>query len=270
MKAKVKSYKLPEGTNIAFWRWITPNTIAMVTQTAVMHWTMDGDSAPVKVFDRHGSLANSQIINYQASADGKWLLLVGISQGANSSINGNMQLYSVDKRVSQPLQGHAGCFASVHVNNEATARNVFCFIEKKPQQQPKLFVMQVGQGGEGSPFKIPPQPVTFAPEAANDFPVSLIVSRKHDILFLITKARSFPTSLACCCPPHVRAHTRLSLATYSTNVAKPAHRSFAVWLPVFVRRAHGADHIPQPHKRGHYLCDMPERRPQRLAWHYCP
>ena len=137
MKAKVKSYKMPDGTNIAFWRWITPKTIAMVTQTSVLHWTMDGDADPVKIFDRHGPLANSQIINYQASSDGKWLLLVGISQGANSSINGNMQLYSVDKHVSQPLQGHAGCFASVRVNKEVTARNVFCFIEKKPQQQPK-------------------------------------------------------------------------------------------------------------------------------------
>ena len=30
--------------------------------------------------------------------------------GANQSIDGYMQLYNTELRVSQPLQGHAGCF----------------------------------------------------------------------------------------------------------------------------------------------------------------
>ena len=41
-----------------------------------------GDSAPVKMFDRTPNLSGSQIINYRASPDEKWLVLVGIAPGA--------------------------------------------------------------------------------------------------------------------------------------------------------------------------------------------
>ena len=41
-----------------------------------------GDSAPVKVFDRSPGLQGCQIINYRASPDHKWLVLVGIAPGA--------------------------------------------------------------------------------------------------------------------------------------------------------------------------------------------
>lgn len=65
--------------DVVFWKWITVNTVGLVTETAVFHWSMEGDSQPVKVFDRHASLAGSQIINYRADSDEKWLFLVGIS-----------------------------------------------------------------------------------------------------------------------------------------------------------------------------------------------
>ena len=51
----------------------------------------------MKMFDRHASLASCQIINYRASHDQKWLLLIGIS-AAQGRVSGNMQLYSVDRK----------------------------------------------------------------------------------------------------------------------------------------------------------------------------
>ena len=189
-KQKLKSHKLGDDEKVAFWRWISPNTIAIVTSTSVFHWDMQGgSSSPVHVFDRHASLANCQIINYRASPDGKWLLVVGIAQGANQSIDGFMQLYSTAKQVSQPLQGHAGCFTLIKVGSEPTPRQVFCFVEKKAGQGPKLYVMEVGKDKDapGGVFKIAPQDVPFPPDAATDFPVSLMPSAKHGILYLITK-----------------------------------------------------------------------------------
>lgn len=62
-----------------FWKWISVNTVALVTDTAVYHWSMEGDSQPAKVFDRHASLAGCQIINYRTDEQQKWLLLIGIS-----------------------------------------------------------------------------------------------------------------------------------------------------------------------------------------------
>ena len=72
------------------------NTVALVTETAVYHWSMEGiylnnivkvdfnifhsgDSQPVKMFDRHSNLAGCQIISYRADAAMKWLLLLGIT-----------------------------------------------------------------------------------------------------------------------------------------------------------------------------------------------
>lgn len=64
---------------VMFWKWISVNTVALVTDTAVYHWSMEGDSQPAKVFDRHASLVGCQIINYRTDEQQKWLLLIGIS-----------------------------------------------------------------------------------------------------------------------------------------------------------------------------------------------
>lgn len=44
----------------------------------INNWNL-GEPAPVKVFDRHSTLQNTQIINYRSDADGKFLLLIGIA-----------------------------------------------------------------------------------------------------------------------------------------------------------------------------------------------
>lgn len=77
MKSKMKAHTMTD--DVTFWKWISLNTVALVTDNAVYHWSMEGDSQPVKVFDRHSSLAGCQIINYRTDAKQKWLLLIGIS-----------------------------------------------------------------------------------------------------------------------------------------------------------------------------------------------
>lgn len=77
MKSKMKAHTMTD--DVTFWKWISLNTVALVTDNAVYHWSMEGDSQPVKIFDRHSSLAGCQIINYRTDAKQKWLLLIGIS-----------------------------------------------------------------------------------------------------------------------------------------------------------------------------------------------
>lgn len=77
MKSKLKAHTMSE--DVMFWKWISVNTVALVTDSAVYHWSMEGDSQPAKVFDRHASLAGCQIINYRTDQQQKWLLLIGIS-----------------------------------------------------------------------------------------------------------------------------------------------------------------------------------------------
>lgn len=92
-----------------------------------------GDPAPVKMFDRNEHLAGTQVISYAASADGHWLMVVGIKAGApGGPAVGCMQLYSVEKRVSQPLDAHAGCFTTAKLPGRADTAILFCFVQKKP------------------------------------------------------------------------------------------------------------------------------------------
>jgi len=103
------------------------------------------------------------------------------------TIDGHMQLYSTEKRVSQTLQGHAGCFTTI--NQGGFERQMFCFVEKKLGTGPRLFCMEVGKDKDapGGVFKAPPLDIPFPADAQADFAVALIPSRKHDLLYLLTK-----------------------------------------------------------------------------------
>ena len=129
---------LPEPA--VFLKWINDTTLGIVTGSAVLHWTL-GEAEPIKKFDRHPTLAQSQIINYKESMDGKWCLLNGIAGGADG-ITGQLQLYSVERNDSQPLPAHVGTFATV----EADQADLFAFAGK------------AGAGAELSPLELEPDP----------------------------------------------------------------------------------------------------------------
>ncbi|KAJ8613811.1 hypothetical protein CTAYLR_004926 [Chrysophaeum taylorii] len=189
MRAKVKSYAMTEPC--VYWRWTSPSNIALVTPTGVFHWSIEGTSDPLKVFDRHPTLSEgTQIINYQVSPDEKWCLLIGISQGAGGVIVGTMQLFSVDKGVSQMLSGHTGCFHVLRkVPGRAGPAQVLCFEEKKPDAPAKLFVMEVGRdkNAEGGVFRLAPVAIPVPADAPSDFPVTMCASTKHDVVYVVTK-----------------------------------------------------------------------------------
>ena len=190
-KAKVKSHAMPEP--LVFWKWTSVANLALVTATSVWHWSLEDANPPTKVFDRHPTLGpNTQIINYKVSPDGKWCVLGGISAGAAGSVNGNMQLYSIEKKVSQPLQGHAAAFAKIQLAGRADPAQVLVFHEKKaespPGEPPKLFVMEVGRDPSlGAAFRLAPTSIPVPADAAADFPVSLVADPKNDLAFLLTK-----------------------------------------------------------------------------------
>ena len=172
--------------DVVFWKWISPNTLALVTEVAVYHWSMEGDSTPTKMFERHSSLNGCQIINYRTDPKQTWLLLIGISAQHNRVV-GAMQLYSVERKCSQPIEGHAASFAQFKMEGNAQPSNLFCFAVRT-QQGAKLHIIEVGQPPAGNhPFPKKAVDVFFPPEAANDFPVAMQVSSKYDVIYLITK-----------------------------------------------------------------------------------
>ncbi|KAM8993325.1 clathrin heavy chain 2 isoform 1-T1 [Ara ararauna] len=184
MKSKMKAHTMAE--EVIFWKWISVNTVALVTETAVYHWSMEGESQPQKMFDRHASLAGCQIINYRTDEHQKWLLLIGISAQQNRVV-GAMQLYSVDRKVSQPIEGHAAAFAEFKIEGNAKPSTLFCFAVRSPAGG-KLHIIEVGQPATGNqPFVKKAVDVFFPPEAQTDFPVAMQIGVKHGVIYLITK-----------------------------------------------------------------------------------
>ncbi|PIK53797.1 putative clathrin heavy chain 1 [Apostichopus japonicus] len=184
MKSKMKAHNMNE--DVTFWKWINLNTLGLVTEGAVYHWGMEGDSQPLKIFDRHSSLAGCQIINYRTDEKLSWLVLIGISAQQNRVV-GAMQLYSVERKVSQPIEGHAACFTEFKMDGNTEASTLFSFAVRGTAGG-KLHVIEVGTPATGNKaFQKKAVDVFFPPEAQTDFPVAMQVSPKHSMAFLITK-----------------------------------------------------------------------------------
>eukprot|EP01048_Picozoa_sp_COSAG05_P002188 COSAG05_NODE_84_length_20716_cov_100.586312_2_plen_1571_part_00 len=178
MRSKMKAFEFP--ADLCLWKWIDTKTIAIVTAESVFHWSMEGDSAPAKVFDRHLSMNGCQILNYKASPDMKWLVLNGIKQEAGQIV-GCMQLFSIDKKISQPMPGFASDFASIKVSGAADPLSLFCFCNKTAAGG-EVTIVKIGGS---APFDR--KVVAVGAFEPTDFPVAMQSSTKYDVLYLITK-----------------------------------------------------------------------------------
>ncbi|CAI9767563.1 unnamed protein product [Fraxinus pennsylvanica] len=190
-KAKMKSHQMPE--QVVFWKWITPKMLGLVTQSSVYHWSIEGDSEPVKMFDRTANLASNQIINYRCDPSEKWLVLIGIAPGSPERpqlVKGNMQLFSVDQQRSQALEAHAASFASLRVPGNDKDSILISFASKSSnagQITSKLHVIELGaQPGKPS-FTKKQADLFFPPDFADDFPVAMQISHKYNLIYVITK-----------------------------------------------------------------------------------
>ncbi|MEE6504317.1 hypothetical protein FKM82_005143 [Ascaphus truei] len=87
-----------------------------------------------------------------------------------------MQLYSVDRKVSQPIEGHAAAFAEFKIERNSKSSTLFCFAVRG-QAGGKLHIIEVGQPANGNqPFAKKAVDVFFPPEAQTDFPVAMQVT----------------------------------------------------------------------------------------------
>ncbi|KAJ4296171.1 Clathrin heavy chain [Collariella sp. IMI 366227] len=184
-KQKLKSTTMSE--DVAFWKWISETTLGLVTESAIYHWNVfdPSQAAPVKAFDRNSNLQSNQIINYRTSADGKWMVVVGISQ-QQGRVVGAMQLYSKDRGISQAIEGHAAAFGTVRLEGAPEDTKLFTFAVRTAVGA-KLHIVEVDHPETNPVFPKKAVDVFFPPEAANDFPVALQVSQKYGVIYLITK-----------------------------------------------------------------------------------
>ena len=194
-KMKMKSHQMSES--VVFWKWLDSQMIGVVTNTSVYHWKMSGDSQPEKIFDRTANLAGSQIISYKASKDMQWFALIGIAPGDQSRpalVKGNMQLYSAAQQRSQALEAHGAAFGTFLVPGNSKESQVVAFAQKTVNPgdgslQSKLHVIELGmQPGNTNAFQKCQTELFFPAEYADDFPVSMSISKKYGLIYIVSKA----------------------------------------------------------------------------------
>lgn len=184
MRSKVREHNMKE--EILFWKWISPNTIAIVTENSVHHWSIDGTSTPKKMFDRHENLKGATIINYRVDNSAQWLLLIGLAKTDTGATKGVMQLFSVEKKVTQAIEGHAAAFCDFKLSPTYTA-TIICIAANTIASGGKLFVMEVpgNKPADAPTFQRKAVPIQFP--TPQDFPVAMQASEKHGIIYMITK-----------------------------------------------------------------------------------
>eukprot|EP01054_Gregarina_sp_Poly1_P010059 Gregarina_sp_Poly_1__10058@NODE_678_length_6812_cov_99_742476_g511_i0_p1_GENE_NODE_678_length_6812_cov_99_742476_g511_i0NODE_678_length_6812_cov_99_742476_g511_i0_p1_ORF_typecomplete_len1149_score194_88Clathrin/PF00637_20/79Clathrin/PF00637_20/4_9e12Clathrin/PF00637_20/1_2e16Clathrin/PF00637_20/1_8e13Clathrin/PF00637_20/4_6e21Clathrin_H_link/PF13838_6/1_4e17TPR_7/PF13176_6/0_88TPR_7/PF13176_6/4_4e02SNAP/PF14938_6/40SNAP/PF14938_6/6_8e02SNAP/PF14938_6/3_9e02SNAP/PF14938_6/3_2e02SNAP/PF14938_6/93_ len=199
-KAKLGEFTFDD--EIVFWKWLENRWLVVITATNVYHWHLkndgEADTMPKTMFARSGKLAEEvQIINYsvddeQDPAEIKWCLLAGIylSPVDKKSILGCLQLWSVEKQQQQFLEGHAGCFGKIVLDDcSQEPVKVFSFCEKKNNVS-KIYIMDIySQRGEGKPqpFKASCE-YSYPVDHAADFPIASYISQRHGVIFAATKA----------------------------------------------------------------------------------
>lgn len=184
-RQRLKSATL--GEDVIFWAWVSDSTLGLISDSSIYHWDINDASqdVPVKVTDRHVSLAGSQIIGYTLNSDGKWSALTGISQ-QQGRIVGNIQLYSKERNISQGIEGHAAAFGLLRLDGASIDTRLFTFANRTATGA-RLHIVEIDHQ-EGAPvYQKKAVDVFFPPEATNDFPVSVQVSNKFGVIYIITK-----------------------------------------------------------------------------------
>lgn len=185
-KQLISKTKLHEP--VVYWTWLNAEIIAMVTETTIYHWPVWQDCCPEKVFMRHQRLDFAEIVSYKADSSMKWLAVTGLIP-EEEKISGFTQLYYTEEDITQCIPAHAVCFANYQYDDNPLPSTVLCASTRDTVDIGKVHVIELGPYKQGN----------FAPrnnydhvqyyDGADmyDFTVSLHVSIKYGLLFMITK-----------------------------------------------------------------------------------
>lgn len=98
-----------------------------------------------------------------------------------------MQLYSVDRNISQKIEGHVASFVQLKLEGNSEPSNLLCFATRTANDC-KLHLIEFGTLAIGNkPYEKKRVDVYFPPEAPTDFPVAMQVSAKNGLLYLVSK-----------------------------------------------------------------------------------
>jgi clathrin heavy chain len=185
-KEKLKSFNMSEP--VIFWKWLNDEQLGLVTASAVYTWNVfDGNasSGPSLLTQRHANLTNSQIINFVANEKLDWFAVVGITQ-ESGRIAGKIQLFSKQRNVSQAIEGHVAGFSSLQLDGGSSPTQVFV-CGNRTATGGQLHIIEIDHDANNPPFQKKNVDIFFPPDATNDFPISVQISKKYGVVYLLTK-----------------------------------------------------------------------------------
>ncbi|WAR02762.1 CLH1-like protein [Mya arenaria] len=175
---------------VHFWTWLTPEILAIITDTTVYHWHLfkTKDSQPEKVFCRHSRLAFSEITSYKADVNLRWFAITGLTP-EEDKISGLTQLYNMDEDITQCIACHAVCFDTYKFAGNNSRSTVFCVGSRDIHNHGKVHVIELGPYKQGNfALRNTYDHIHFEPDEEHyDFPVALHVSKEFGLVFLLTK-----------------------------------------------------------------------------------
>lgn len=162
LNTKMK-WSLNLNEDIEFWIWKRSNLLVLITQTSVVHFNVQRDLEPRKIFERHHLLDNFDIKGYCIDSKQQWAVLFGFSE-----IDGAIQLYSSEQKVSQAFKGSIASIAEIKVGANIVPTTLFIFIK-----QSKLHITELSSSPASSKsFLNRTANMTFSHTDQLDFPVS--------------------------------------------------------------------------------------------------
>lgn len=193
--------------NILYWKWISPTTLAFITNASVFHWNTASQTGPIRIFDCHIKFSSNShcIRNYFVSANLHWCLICGDSSITcnNSTVavgeaGGALQLFSVMENTSHLLNGHTGNFIEVRLPGRSELATIFCFdriqdiaVQVAPTSSPVLHIMELGCIQHYEPFRVLQPNYISSTWLLTDYPILLSISKTYDMIFILTKLGNF-------------------------------------------------------------------------------
>ncbi|EEC07183.1 clathrin heavy chain, putative [Ixodes scapularis] len=149
---------------LVYWTWVSASTLGLVTRQAVFHWDLSSaPTEPTFMFALSERLRNTELVSYITDAGFKWLAVTGLFQ-EEKLVSGLVQLHSVSRGL------------------------LLLASRDSPRPLGKLHVAELGTPHAGA-LRGPLQETLefFDPLDKFDFPVSLQVSSRQGLVFVLTK-----------------------------------------------------------------------------------
>ncbi|QPG75907.1 Clathrin heavy chain [Brettanomyces nanus] len=184
-KQRLKSNVMHEP--VIFWQWLNDKEIGLVSANHIYLWNvLDGtENGPVQLTARHVSLASCQLTQMVSNYDSSWFALCGIAQ-ENNRVVGHIQLYSKERNISQPIEGHVCCFGKFRQQSAAADTQVFACASRTATGG-TLHLLEIEHQPNAPAYQKKSVEIFFPSEIANDFPVSIQVSDKYGVVYILTK-----------------------------------------------------------------------------------